>query len=185
MEDQQNENLSQMPITPVKNAMNYGAIVGLAMVIISILFYIMGQESSEWGAYVHYIILTLGMVLGIKHFRDNINGGYLSYGKCLANGVMIGFFASLITSFYSYVFFTFIDPSIIQVMLDQAEQNLIDAGTADEEIEMAMVYTKKFMTPLLLTVATLFSYTLLSFLFSLIISIFLKRNDDSFNGNFQ
>ena len=185
MEDQQNENLSQMPITPVKNAMNYGAIVGLAMVIISILFYIMGQESSEWGAYVHYIILTLGMVLGIKHFRDNINGGYLSYGKCLANGVMIGFFASLITSFYSYVFFTFIDPSIIQVMLDQAEQNLIDAGTADEEIEMAMVYTKKFMTPLLLTVATLFSYTLLSFLFSLVISVFLKKNDDSFNGNFQ
>ena len=83
------------------------------------------------------------------------------------------------------MFFTFIDPSIIQVMLDQAEQNLIDAGTSDEEIEIAMVYTKKFMTPLLLTVATLFSYTILSFFFSLIISIFLKRNDDSFNANFQ
>ena len=105
----------------------------------------MGQESSEVGGYIHYIVLVVGMVLGTKHYRDNVNGGYLNYGKCLGMGVMIGFFASLITSFYSYVFFTFIDPSIIQVMLDQAEQNMIDAGTSDEEIELAMGYTKKFI----------------------------------------
>ena len=60
MEEFQNKTTNNISITPVKNAMNYGAIVGLAMVICSVLFYIMGEESSDWAGYVHYIILVFG-----------------------------------------------------------------------------------------------------------------------------
>lgn len=180
MESQEQTENNGVPITPISHGMNYGAMVGLGMVILSILFYIIDQSSNEIRSYIDYLIILVGLYMGILNYRDVVSGGYLNYGSCIKIGSLISFFAAVIFSFYTYVFFTFIDPDVINVILDQVEQSMIDQGSSDDEIEMAMGYSRQFMTPLMLTIGTLFSYSIMGTVFSLGISFLLKKESDIF-----
>ena len=176
--------MSTQDSSPVKNAMNYGSIIGIALVIISLLFYMM-NETSEIQNYLGYLALAVGVYIGVKHHRDNELGGLMSYGKALSSGTLISFFASIIMAFYLYVFILFIDPSLVDVILEKAENDMIDAGNSDKEIEMGMKYTMMFVTPFWMSAMSVLVYTIIGFIFSLIIATFLKKQDDSFDSNFQ
>ena len=171
--------------SPVKNAMNYGAIIGIALIIISLLFYMMNETTSEIQNYLGYLVLAVGVYLGVKNYRDNELNGLMSYGKALGSGTLISFFASIIMAFYLYIFIFFIDPSLVDVILEQAENDMIDAGQSDEQIALAMKYTRMFVTPFWMSIMSVVVYTVIGFVFSLIIAIFLKKEDDSFDSNFQ
>jgi hypothetical protein len=177
--------MSTQDSSPVKNAMNYGSIIGIALVIISLLFYMMNETTSEIQNYLGYLALAVGVYIGVKHYRDNELGGLMSYGKALSSGTLISFFASIIMAFYLYVFILFIDPSLVDVILEKAENDMIDAGHSDKEIEMRMKYTIMFVTPFWMSVMSVLVYTIIGFIFSLIIATFLKKQDDSFDSNFQ
>jgi hypothetical protein len=176
---------NQNPVSPLSHGMNYGAILGLGLVIISLLFYVLDQSESEFKSFFDYIIILGGIVLGTTSYRDGVTGGFLSYGGCFKIGVLVSFFASIIFSFYTYVFFSFMDPEVINVILEQIEQSMIDQGNSDEQIELAMGYTSQFMTPLMLTIGTLFTFSFTGAIFSLGTSFFLKRESDTFPTNFQ
>jgi len=177
--------MSTQDNSPVKNAMNYGSIIGIALVIISLLFYMMNETTSEIQNYLGYLALAVGVYIGVKNQRDNELGGLMSYGKALSSGTLISFFASIIMAFYLYVFIFFIDPSLVDVILEKAENDMIDAGQSDKEIEMSMKYTMMFVTPFWMSVMSVLVYTIIGFIFSLIIATFLKKQDDSFDSNFQ
>lgn len=177
--------MEEKKVTPLKNAMNYGAMVGLVLIIVSVLFYILGKSDSGMQTWIAYAVIIAGIVIGTQNYRDNVLGGYISYSQCLSSGTLITFFTAIITAFYTYIFFTFIDASLIDMILEKQMIAMEEQGMDDEQIEMAMSYTRKFMTPLWMSVIGLLFYTFMGFIFSLITSIFLKRKDDSFESNFQ
>lgn len=166
----------------LKNAMNYGAVIGLILIIISVLFYMFSDSMSAVQTYIGYAVLIAGIVIGTKNYRDTVLGGYIDYGQCLGSGTLIAFFSAIIMAFYTYIFFTFIDASLIDILLEQIEEQMIENGSSDEEIEIAMSYTSKFMTPFWMSIGSVFSYTFWGFVFSLIISFFIKRKDESFES---
>jgi len=172
-------------VTPLKNAMNYGAVVGLVLIIVSVLFHILGKSDSDMQTWVAYAVIIAGIVIGTQNYRDNVLGGYITYAQCLSSGTLIALFSSIITAFYTYIFFTFIDASLIDMILEKQMIVMEEKGLDDEQIEMAMKYTRKFMTPLWMSVIGLLSYTFMGFIFSLVTSFFLKRKDDSFESNFR
>lgn len=177
--------MSKPGVTQIKNAMNYGAIIGIAFIIISLLFYMMDETTSNIQNYLGYLVLAVGIYIGIKNQRDNDPNGLLSYGKALRAGTSISFFASVIMAFYLYLFMHFIDESFVEIILEQAENDMIDAGQSDEQIKMSMKYTRMFVTPFWMSVMSIFVYTVIGFIFSLVIAMFLKKQDDSFESNFQ
>ena len=177
--------MEEKSVTPLKNAMHYGAVVGLILIIVSVLFYILGKSDSGIQTWIAYAVLVAGIIIGTQNYRDNLLGGYVTYSQCLSSGTLITFFTAIITSFYTYIFFTFIDASLIDIILEKQMIAMEDQGMDDADIEMAMMYTRKFMTPLWMSILSLLSYTFMGFIFSLLTSVFLKRKDDSFESNFQ
>ncbi len=169
----------------IKNAMNYGAIIGIALIIISLLFYMMNETTSEIQNYLGYLVLAVGVYIGVKNQRDNEQNGLMSYGQALGSGTLISFFASIIMAFYLYLFIFLIDESFVDVLLEQAENDMIDAGQSDEQIELGMKYTRMFVTPFWMSIMSVIVYTVIGFIFSLVIAVFLKKQDDSFDSNFQ
>lgn len=177
--------MSTQEQSPVKNAMNYGAIIGIALIIISLLFYMMNDTASEIQGYLSYLVLGVGIYIGVKNHRDNELSGLMSYGKALGSGTLISFFASIIAAFYIYLFVKYFDESMIQIMLDMEENKLIDANMPDKEIKTSMNILKMVFTPIGLAIASVATYTLIGFIISLVTSAFLKKQDDSFDANFQ
>ena len=81
----------------------------------------------------------------------------------------------------------FIDPGMIDEMLKKAEEQMLERNPSmsEENIEAALKYTKMFMNPVLMSIMSIFGSTFMSFIASLIISIFTKKNDNSFESNFK
>ncbi|MCC7231686.1 MAG: DUF4199 domain-containing protein, partial [Bacteroidia bacterium] len=132
----------------LKVAMNFGAMYGLAGIAISLIFYFTGASlESKIPQILTYLAQLIIIIIGIKSYRDNDLGGYIGYGKAVGTGLLISIFGGILAGAFSVIFFSFIAPDMVDRILAAAQQNMIDKGMSEEQIEMGLEWTKKFMTP--------------------------------------
>jgi hypothetical protein len=168
----------------VKVAMSYGAMYGLSSAAIYFIFYFAGADmQAKSPQLISYVLLILFLVMGIKSYRDQELGGHISYGKSLGTGVLIGMFGGIITGFSTVLMFTIIDPALAEKIVEKAQEQMIEkGGMSEDQIEMAMSWTRKMMSPIFLFLFSILGGAFMSFLFSLIISIFTKKEASPFQS---
>ena len=165
----------------MKHLMNWGGILGLALIGISLVLYLLDMTEASWAQWVSYAVIAALIYLGTKAKRAD-QDGVLSYGQGLGTGVGIAFFASIMVAFYTFVFFSFIDPDMLEELILRTEDQMYDQGLPDDQVEMAMSMTKKFMQPGPMAAMVVLSYTFVGFLISLIIAGILKKDGDPFSS---
>jgi hypothetical protein len=163
----------------VKSALNFGAILGLALAIISLITYVLEMYDSSWIGWLGNIILVLGVVYAIKRYRDEELGGYISYGQGVGYGTLIGLFAGIIISFVTYLYLGFVDDGMIQFILGEQERNLYESGMSTEQTEMMMKTTKMMTSPGAIAIFGVFGQVFFAFITSLVAMAFLKKDSDS------
>lgn len=170
-----------------RNSLNYGVMLGIVIIIISLLLYVFNLNDQTFAQYLSLAIIIAGIIIGILNYRKKINGGFISYGQSLGSGVLIGLFASIVFSIYSIIFFKFIDPDMVNTILKKAHDSMLERNPnmTDDELEMAMSWTRKFMNPFIMAITSTIWLTFMSFIASLIISIFTQKKDNSFESNFR
>jgi len=171
--------------TQTKVALNYGALYGLAAIVVSLLFYFMKTDiQSKLPQYTSWVIQIAFIVMGIKSYRDEDLGGYIGYGKSVGTGILISIFGGIIVALFSIVFFVYIAPEMKQMILDAAQQKMGEqGGMTGEQMEVAMEWTAKMMSPGFLFFFAILGSTIMGLIFSLIISIFMKRDSNPFQSN--
>lgn len=168
----------------MKVAMNYGTLYGLSGIAAYLLFYFLNTDvQSKLPQISGYILLVIFIVMGIKSYRDEDLGGSISYSKALGTGILISIFGGIISAVFTLIFFTYIAPDMAQKLLDTIQQNLGEQGYTEEQIEMSMTYARKTMTPIFLFIFTVIGAAFMGFLFSLIISLFMKKEQNPFQSN--
>ncbi|MFA4851895.1 MAG: DUF4199 domain-containing protein [Bacteroidales bacterium] len=174
-------------VSVVRNAINYGVLLGIVLIIADLLFYMLNVSTDSIFRYLNFVLIIVGLTVGILNYRNQINEGIISYEKSLGSGVLIGLFASVIVAIYMVIFLKFIDPGMIDEMLRKAEEKMLEKNPSmsDEDIETAMKYTKMFINPVWMSIWSIIGSTFMSFIASLIISIFTKKKDNSFESNFR
>jgi drug/metabolite transporter (DMT)-like permease len=157
------------------------------MVIISLLLYVFSLSDQTFVQYLSLAIIIAGIIIGILNYKNKVEGGFITYGQSLGSGVLTGLFAAIVLSVYTIIFFKFIDPDMVNVILKKAEENMRDRNQnmTEDQIDMAMSYTRKFMNPYIMAITSTIWLTFMSFIASLIISIFTKKADKSFESNFR
>ena len=164
-------------------AMSYGLYMGLALILNSVIFYVMGSPFSPAGAYISYGIIIAGIAWTMYTFREGKPEGGMPYGRALGLGTLQSLFASLILGFFTYVLFKLVDPGLIDKFFTFFEEQLLKSGTKEAQIETVMTMYRKMMSPLVYSLAQVFSVTFYGFIFSLILAIFFKRQPaDPFQG---
>ena len=169
-----------------KVAMNYGLILGLVLIVYSLILYLVDVplESLQYANWAGYVFTIVAMVLGIKAYRDKYAGGLITYGKSFSTGFMIGLYAAIISAIYAFFYFSYINPGIIQEMMDLrvAEMWADNPEMTEEQFEMAESWMKRFMSPVMLVVWGLIANVIISLILSLIVSIFMQKKDKSLEG---
>ena len=163
-----------------KATQNPGIFLGIVLIIYTLILYFFDLTFHKWLGYVSYLIIIVGIFLGIKTYRDNFLGGVISYGHSLGAGVLISLYSSVITAIFAYLLYKFIDPDLTKKMLSVVEETLLAKGIPEEQIEMALKIQEKMITPFITSISTLFGGVLIGFIISLIISIFTKKEGDPF-----
>ncbi len=172
MEDQQK---------PTKKiALNNGLILGFALILIAVVNYAMGNAySQDWKiAVISYVIMVIIIFIGIKKYRE-ANGGFLTMGQGLKTGVGIALIGAVLSIIYTIIFMTVIEPDFIDKTMEIAHQTLLeDSSLSEEQIEAQMDISRKFSSPGIFAAVGLVWLTFLGFVFSMISSLILKKNEE-------
>ncbi len=163
-----------------KISMNYGAILGLVLIIYSVILYVFDLTTSTPAGLGRTVFLIAGLIMGMKAYRDKVLNGNMSYGQALGFGVLMALFASVLLGFYMYLLYALIDPGLMEREFSIAEEKLLNKGMSADQIETQMNMARKFASPALSAIGTLFGITFWGFLLSLIISIFMKKDKNPF-----
>ena len=104
----------------MKNAIKYGLFIGILSGVWLLIMHFFGvyeqalaYEKYSWMEYVSAVVPFLGLWLGIKNFRDNINGGEMEFFEGIFEGFKILLAGGLITSFFVIIYIQNV-PSILE-----------------------------------------------------------------------
>ena len=162
-------------------AMNNGAVLGSVMVALALLMYSFGIDEKE--SFIPSLLNNGVTILFISYtiikYRDNHENGYISYQQSLKLGTTVAFFSSIILAFYTFLFITYINPNALSEIIKITEQAMLESNPeiSEEELDLALSITTKFMQPHWLMMMGMLGGTFMGFIYSAIISIFIKNPD--------
>jgi len=148
------------------------AVIAYSLVIWSIADTIDQQQNLGWFG---YIILALGYFYYTKNYRDDYKDGALTYGEGFVFMLFITMVYSVIQSIYTYVFMTFIDPEMINQIMEKAEESLYNKDMSEEQIEQSLKMMSFMFKPWLISLMAVFGTMFWGTLLSLIMAIFTKK----------
>lgn len=164
----------------VKVALTNGIFLGVVLIVFSLIMWIIGVPREHWLQYLSFIIMLAGVVVALKNYREKC-GGLITYGQAFTNGFLTVLFASILTSVYIFLFFQVLAPAELEKMLELAEEQMIesDPNLSDEELELAMGYTKMFMKPWTMALWALLFNVIAGLIIAAIAAAFMKKEDQS------
>ena len=166
-----------------KFAMNYGAVLGLCLMLFSLLLWVLGIDAQQSiiPSILNNLVIIVFLVYAINQYRDNVNNGFISYSESLKLGTTVAFFSSVIMAFYTFIYITYLDPDMLVNILNITEQAMLEADPeiSDEQLDLALSVTSKFLQPHWMMTMGVLGGTFMGFLFSLIISIFIKKENSN------
>jgi len=172
MENNQKSSFLQATLT-------WGLITGLAGVVYTLILYFTGLMQNKPIQFAGMIITILCLYLGIKSVRDQNYSGFISYSKSLVTGVLISLFSTIVSLLFIIILYTIIDSGLIDIALQESANQMAGRGMSEDQIEKGLAISRKFFIPFM-AFGVLFFGTLSGFVISLILSIFLKKEENPF-----
>jgi vacuolar-type H+-ATPase subunit I/STV1 len=171
--------MEESNMTTNRLSINAAIPIGIAIILLSILYYVFDIDGRGIWGYLMYALLLAGIIWGTIQLRDKHRGGILSYGQSFSSGALISLYTGIISAIYTFVFYKFFAPEQIQVLLERVEEEMLVKAPemTDQQLDMALSMTEKFMTPIWMSITSLFAILIVGIIFSLIVSIFLKRDE--------
>ncbi|HYF31533.1 MAG TPA: DUF4199 domain-containing protein [Chitinophagaceae bacterium] len=168
-----------------KTVLRYGLFSCIALVVMSILgLVIFGNPDTpnytahEVFGYTTMILSMVFVFFGIKHYRDQVNGGMLSFGKGMKVGLLIVLIPSVAFGLFNLIYTGAIDPEFMdkyyQHQLSQMQQRMtpgeFNAARATMEKQKEM-----FSNPVLQFLVMGLTVFVIGVIASVISSLVLKR----------
>lgn len=156
-------------------SMMHGLYLGLALILNTLIFYISGNPFSEVSGYLTYAIMLSGLGFAMWTYAKLNTEEGLPYSRALGLGTLVALFGSILSGFFTFILYKYIEPGLFDKMLAFLEEKLLAQGMKDDAIESFLAAYKKMSSPVFLSFGQVFSVTFLGFIFSLILAIFFKK----------
>jgi len=120
---------------------------GLTAIASSIFYQVLSLSSDPNSGlrYFSYLILFLGLFVGLLQYRK-ANGGYLKFGQGYGAAMLMTLIISVIAVVNFFIILK-VQPDYIDKVMALAEQNMINKGMSQDQIDIGMKYAKMFTTP--------------------------------------
>jgi hypothetical protein len=165
-------NRSASPVIPRSVGIKYGFLSALISIIFFLLLVVTGQNAfaNKWN-WVSLMITVAIVFLGHKSFKDR-GDGFMSYGQGVGIAFWIALVSVLINFLLTYSYLKFIDASGMELFYQMQSEELAERGMQEDQIEMAMSWTRILFWPLFIFFGLVFGL-----LVGLIVSIFTQKKN--------
>lgn len=170
---------TEKQLAPGKFALNYGVILGVIVVLISVIMYVTGMtlDGVQWPMYIFYLIFLITIFYAVNQYKKQ-NSNLLSIGQAVKVGLVAGAISGLIAGLYILVFNYFIDPGFMDQMMEmQREKMMENPNMTEEMIDKSMGFMEIMQNPWLVTALSLAFYTFFGLIYSLIAGLIMKKQD--------
>jgi hypothetical protein len=157
----------------------YGVGTGLVLIVFSLIMYVLNLYMNTTLGYVSFLFMVAGMVYGSMQYRKVQMKGFMTYGQAFSTNFLIGLFATIVSTIFFYFYIKYINTGFMQELLDVTRQKMeAKAGNmSQEQMDQAMMWTERFMSPVWMMVWGFLGNAFWAAIFSLVISIFIKKKD--------
>ncbi len=153
-------------------------IVGLSYIVFFLLKNL-DQSLQEVAGYLTMLLAMIFIFLGIRHFRDRVNGGYLTFGQGLKIGVLIVLIPAVAFGLFDILYTEVLNPTWKEDYYSKYIEGLrksVAADKLDAAIRKAEKEKEMFSNPVfqfLLMGGTVF---IIGFIVTIISSLTLRRS---------
>jgi Protein of unknown function (DUF4199) len=169
----------------IQHTMTWGAITGVILIVYSLVLYLAHQTYNQALGYLSYILLIAGIIIGSIAYRDKILGGFISYKDAFLTGFLITIFAGILSSFFSFILIRYIDPSVVEQAIAQAEEKMVSKGLSEDLIETSIEKTRQFMGSPAVVLVGLLTFAFIGAIISLITAAIVKKERSPFDTGAQ
>ncbi|HZK75633.1 MAG TPA: DUF4199 domain-containing protein [Candidatus Kapabacteria bacterium] len=155
----------------------YSAAIAIAITLIE---YFTGMDktgAASWLGYLSLPFLLLFLWLAMKERKQDDFGGTISYGQCVGTGALIGLWAGIVTAIFMYVYFTAINPGMIDFMSQKQFAAMQSRQMDPAQMQKAVSMMKQWFVPIAVG-GSIIGDVFFSTLFSLILGIFARTKDE-------
>lgn len=161
----------------------YGIYATVTIIVLSyIVFFLLkniDQSMQEVAGYLTMLLAMIFIFLGIRHFRDRVNGGYLTFGQGLKIGVLIVLIPAVAFGLFDILYTEVLNPTwkedyyskYIEGLRKSVAADKLDAAIREAEKEKEMFSNPVFQ--FLLMGGTVF---IIGFIVTIISSLTLRRS---------
>ncbi len=180
--------MAPKPASKWPAALRWGIIGGLAAIALSMIWHVAGWTSYSnnlspgnlASMFLGWIITLAAISMGIKQYRDESLGGFITFGNGFGAGILVALVMAVIGALFTAVFMSVIAPDIMAETMDQARQRLEDQGMDDEAIDQAMKISAMFTSaPVIAAFGFVFSM-LGGLVFSLIGAAIMRKDPPTY-----
>lgn len=169
----------ETPRSQTKVAMTFGAVYGMAVIALMLIFYFTGIDyQSRIPSLIQYAVQIVVIAIAIKSYRDQDLGGYIKYSKALGTGTLTSIFGGALVGGFTIILMYYIAPEMIETIMTKVQENMEAQGTmTEDQLQMGLSWTRKMMQPLPLFIFGIIGSGIMGFIFSLVVSVFLKKDN--------
>lgn len=171
--------MENQPVTTKSIALTYGAILGIASVLFSVILYVlnMHMERNMLTSSIGILIIIVVIIIGISKFKK-LNGNILSLSQALKTGMGIALIGGLISVAYTLLFMYVIEPDFMSQMMQTQREAMLEQNpnmTADQ-IAGAEKMMGMFSSPGFIAIIAMVTTLFFGFVVSLIGGLIMKND---------
>ncbi len=174
--------ISEVPMRPT--ALKYGGIGGLITVVLGLIFYLTGMsDPADQGStgntvanILNYAVLIGAIIMAIKYHKENELGGYLTLGRSIGLGTLTGLVLGVIGAIWTVLFFTVIDPGMLETIREVAYEQAIQNGAPEDQMEQMEGMMNFFTSPTFFAVFMILGGLLIGLVTGLIAGAVMKND---------
>ncbi len=153
---------------------SYGLITGSAAGIWLVVYYEYIYRIAPFLGLIGWIILGVGVYLGTRTARESIYQGKISFSQAVMAGVIISFFAGLVTGIFNFIYVKWINTNFLEFLISESK-NLMAGKASPEEIQKQIEEIKKSFSPSQQFFASVTGTLFYGLIISLVIAIILRN----------
>lgn len=114
----------------------YGLLASLSIVVLGALHIAFVQ--TEWAGYLTMLLSMIFVFIGIRRYRDHVNGGSLSFGEGLKIGILIVLIPSVAFGLLDILYTEVINPQWMDQYYADQQAKILASGDSQEKVQAAL-----------------------------------------------
>jgi hypothetical protein len=164
----------KQPSSQFRHTLLYSLYTGGAIIMYLLILYIFGMTNNPRLLNIAGFIFMIGVYISVKHYRDKVNEGVISFGRAYGTAMLTCVFAGIIWAVYGYILHKYLSPGLLTEKIEEAQELWLKRGMSEELVELQ----SSLITPFIMALGYIFSAAFWGSVLSLPLAAILRRENN-------